>query len=443
MSENDEQDRLPWSREAEQSVLGGLLLDNDALARITSLVTAGSFWHAPHRAIFAAIERLVLAGQPADAVTVNEVLRDAGKDEECGGTVYLHALSQSVPSAANIRRYAEIVADKALRRAILAAADAVPKLVHEAGSADAALDRVQTLLASVKRVKAGRDPKRLGELITARIDHWEAIERGEIAPGLPTGLAVLDEVLGGGLNPGQVVVLAARPSVGKTSLATQILLHVGGQGQPCLMLSQEMAAGIVVDRTAARLGQIHLQRIRTGRMEADDWTQVVDVADRAAAMPVFIDDQPALSLLDIRAKVRQVQRQAGGLALVVVDHLQLCSGPGGAEKRHHQIEQISRGIKVLAKELSVCVLLLAQLNRASEEGEPEMYHLKESGSIEEDADAVVLLSPFGKEPDGTSLILAKVAKNRDGRRVRIALSFRGDTQTWVPSSSSVVRHATA
>lgn len=441
MSERDESAWLPWSCEAEQSVLGGLLLDNDALTRITGLVAARSFWHAQHSAIFSAIERLVLACQPADVITVFEQLQSLGKAEDCGGLAHLNALAQSVPSAANIRRYAEIVADKALRRDILAATDSVVNLVHNAESADVALDRVQTLLAGVKRVKAGRDPKPVGELISARIDHWQAIASVDTAPDTPTGIAMLDEALGGGLKPGRVIVLAARPSVGKTSLATQILLHVGGQGQPCLMLSQEMTAGELVDRTAAHLGQIQLDRFSTGHLEDRDWPQMVEVVERAAAMPVFIDDQPALSLLDIRAKVRQVQRQAGGLALVVIDYLQLCSGAGGAEKRHHQIEQISRGIKALAKELGVCVLLLSQLNRASEGMEPELQHLKESGSIEEDADVVVLLSPFGSESDGTLLVLAQVAKNRGGRRGRFALSFNGKTQTWAPSHSSVARRS--
>lgn len=429
----------PWSCEAEQSLLGALLIDNEALARVRGLVEARSFWHMGHRLIFAAIERQVQAGKPADVVTVFEALREAGHEAESGGLQHLNALAQCVPSAANIRRYAEIVADKALRRTILAAADGLPGAVHTAATADDALDRAQTLLGGVKRLKAGRDPRRVGELVAERIDHWQAVAAGDTEPGIPTGLDSLDEILDGGLKPGRVVVLAARPSVGKTSLATQVLLHVGAQGRPALMLSQEMTAGELMDRTAAHLGRIRLDRLSAGRLEQDDWAQVTELADRAGALPVFIDDQPALTLLDIRAKARQVQRSAGGLALVVVDYLQLCSSSGRAEKRHHQIEEISRGMKTLSKELGVCVLLLSQLNRASEGGEPELTHLKESGSIEEDADTVVLLHPMRKEAAGTLLVLAKVAKNRGGRRGRLALSFHGPTQSWQTSDGDVSR----
>ncbi len=439
MSTQDAEGWSPWSCEAEQSVLGGLLIDNDALTRVAGLIEARSFWHAPHRAIFQAVQRLVLANQPADVITVFEVLRDAGQAEDCGGLVHLNSLAQSVPSASNIRRYAEIVADKALRRDILAAADGVASVVHGPGTADEALDRVQSLLAGVKRTKAGRDPRPVGELMAARVDHWQSIADGDTAPGIPTGLDPLDEALGGGIKGGRVIVLAARPSVGKTSLATQILLHVGAQRHPCLMLSQEMTAGELMDRTASHLGRIHLDRFSTGRLEGTDWAQVTEIAERVAALPVYVDDQPALTLLDIRAKARQVQRSAGGLALLVVDYLQLCSSSLSAEKRHHQIEQLSRGIKSLAKELDVCVLLLSQLNRSGEGGEPELTHLKESGSIEEDADVVVLLHPMGNEPDGSLLILAKVAKNRGGRRGRLALSFSGKTQDWKQSNGNVSR----
>lgn len=429
---------LPWSCEAEQAVLGGLLIDNDALTRVAGLVDAASFWHGAHRAVFTTIARLIGTGKPADVVTVFDALNAAGAAEEVGGLAHLNALAQCVPSTANIRRYAEIVADKALRRSILAAADGAAELVAQAGSADEALDLVQARIAGLKRLKAGKEPQELGDLLIERTAHWESLQAGDSSPGTPTGLDPLDEALGGGIKPGRVIVLAARPSVGKTSLATQILLHVAGQDQRGLMLSQEMTAGELTDRATAHLGAVRMDRLASGQLEPEDWSRISEAADRAARLPVSIDDQPALSLLDIRAKARQVQRR-GGLALIVVDYLQLCSSAGGSDKRHHQIEQISRGIKALAKELGVCVLLLSQLNRASEGDEPELHHLKESGAIEEDADAVVLLHPMGSEPDGSLLILAKVAKNRGGRRGRIALSFDGRTQRWRQSDGDVSR----
>ena len=437
MSGADVAQWLPWSEEAEQSLLGSLLQDNEALPAVAGLVDGRSFWAPQHRVVFDAIQRLVVAGKPADVVTVFDALQCVGRAEEVGGIAYLEALTNTVPSARHAKRYAELVADKATRRALLVAADGVAELVHKASTADEALDGVHALLASVKRVKAGQDPKPVADLFGPRIDHWQALAAGDITPGTPTGLAPIDVALGGGLKPGRVVVLAARPNVGKTSLASQVLLHVGGLGKPVLMLSQEMTAGELIDRATAHLGRVRLDRITTGRLADDEWNQVAEAAERAAPLPIFVDDQPALTLLDIRAKARHVQRRAGGLALVVVDYIQLCTSMGKAEKRHHQIEEISRGMKTLAKELNVCVLLLSQLNRSGEGGEPDLHHLKESGSIEEDADAVVMLHPMGNEPDGRLLVLAKIAKNRHGQRGRLALSFDGSTQTWVPSQGDV------
>lgn len=435
-STHQHRDELPWSCEAEQSVLGALLIENDAIHAVGSLLSPESFWHPPHRLIFQTLQGLLRAGKPADVVMVFDAL--GALAEEVGGLAYINALAQSVPSARGIRQHAEIVSSRALKRQILAAIDESVAVVHEATTGDEALDRVQSRLACIKRSNPGSDPRPLSELMASRLAHWERLEAGEESPGISTGLPNLDEALGGGIKPGKVIVLAARPSVGKTSLATQILLHVGGSGQAGLMLSQEMTAGELMDRTAAHLGGIRMDRLAAGRLEGDDWARVAELVDRSSSMPIFVDDQPALSLLDIRAKARQVQRRSG-LALIVVDYLQLCSSTIGADKRHHQIEQISRGIKALAKELGVCVLLLSQLNRASEADEPELHHLKESGSIEEDADVVVLLHHMGNELDGSLLMLAKVAKNRGGRRGRLALSFDGRTQRWKPSSGNVSR----
>ncbi|WP_457443784.1 replicative DNA helicase [Roseateles sp. P5_E4] len=435
-------DLLPWSEVAEQSVLGALLIDNEAFGIVNGLLTPASFWHPPHRMIFEAIQRLISIGKPADTVLVFDELEASGLAETVGGLAYLNSLAQCVPSAANCQRYSQVVADKALRRDILSAADDTVEVVGEAVSADEVLDRVQTKFAALKRVNGSKEPRELGDLLIERTAYWEGLQAGDTEPGIPTGLAALDEALGGGIKPGKVIVLAARPSVGKTSLATQILLHVAGQGRRALMLSQEMTAGELTDRAAAHLGAVRMDRLASGQLEQEDWTRIVEAAERARRMPVSIDDQGALSLLDIRAKARQVLRR-GSLSLIVVDYLQLCANPGGDKRhRHHQIEEISRGLKVLAKELGVTVLLLSQLNRASEGDEPELHHLKESGAIEEDADTVLLLHPMGNEADGSMLVLLKVAKNRAGRRGRMGLSFDGRTQRWTESVGNVSRRST-
>lgn len=429
-----------WSPEAEQSVLGALLMDPDSLLRIADRHLApGDFFDGRHRAIFAAITEMAAKRLPVDLVTVHERLRDRGQADD-DSLVYLNALQQCVPGARNIAHHADIVADKALRRAIVAAADRACEMVREPGDGAEVADRVASLFAGLQRTGTTQAVKRLGDVMVARSAHWDALEAGRVSSGTPTGLAALDEALGGGIKPGRVIVLAARPSVGKTSLAQQIGQHLASQDQTVLMVSQEMGADDLADRAAANLGRVNLGRIATGRFEDDDWTRLTDAVEAGRALPFFIDDRPALSLLDIRARARQVHQQHG-LGLIIVDYLQLCaSAAGPAAHRHHQIEQISRGMKQLAKELGVCVMLLSQLKR-NEQREPELEDLKESGSIEEDADVVILLYPMAQQGDGSTVVLAKIPKNRQGRRGRIALGFDGATQRWHMSTANVARAA--
>ena len=439
MSQRDEMLPVPWSAEAEHGVLGALLLDPDAFDRISDRgLEAAHFFDHKHRAIWSAIAALIARHIPVDVFTVLERLRDVGDDERAGGLAHLNALAQTVPSAANVQRYADVVREKAARRAILAAAEQVQALTREQLSADEILDRAATLFAGVQRTRAASAPQALGDLVAQRLEHWQRLAAGEAEAGISTGIPSLDAALGGGFKPGRVIVLAARPSVGKTSLAAQLGLNVASLGRPVLVLSQEMTAGDMVDRAVANLGRVPLDHLGNGKFADDDWERVTQAADVATRLPFTIDDQPALTLLDIRAKARQVQ-QRGGLALLIVDYLQLCASSGAFDRRHHQIEQISRGMKQLAKELAVCVLLLSQLNR--ERGEPELDNLKESGAIEEDADVVVMLHPMGVAPDDGMLVLAKIPKNRMGRRGRLALSLHGKTQRWVQSTGNVSRRS--
>ncbi|WP_164886830.1 replicative DNA helicase [Piscinibacter defluvii] len=433
----------PNSAEAEQSVLGGLLLDNGAFDRVGDLLEARDFYRSEHRAIFEAVVQLVEASKPADVVTVYERLQRAGRAEDCGGMEYLDALARSVPSAANARRYAEIVREHAEARAVIAAVDEAAAIAWTAETSPAdKRDRIGAVLARLEGRAVGREPRAIGDLVAARLDHYSALAEGTEAPGIPTGLRTLDRALGGGLKPGKLVVLGARPTIGKTSLAGQISGTVAAAGHATLILSQEMTAGELVDRFIANTAGVQLEALTSGRLEDADWGNLSSGADRLAASALFVDDSPALNLQQIRAKARQVRRRHG-LALVVVDYLQLCSSATPTERRHHQIEAISRGLKQLAKELATCVIVLSQLGRASldrPDSEPEMSDLKESGAIEEDADVVLLLHPTGRqEPDGSALMLLKLAKNRQGRRGRIALAFDGRLQRWAESESDVSR----
>lgn len=431
---------VPWSREAEQAVLGGLLLDHEraSLALVDTPLTAAEFFEERHRTIWAAIAAMDVARRPIDILTVLEQLREHGQAEAVGGLAYLNAMAQSVPSAAAVARYARIVQDRALRRAVIAAADQARELAQAPGDAADAVDAAATLFVGLERSRAGDGPVALFELVGQRMAHWQDLAEGKAQPGIPTGLSALDDGLGGGLKPGRVVTIAARPSVGKTSLATQIGLHVAGLGHSVLMLSQEMPCGDLVDRAVANLGRVQLGCLATGQLDDGNAGRLADGCDRAAQLPFYIDDTPALTLGAIRAKARQVQQRAG-LAVLIVDYLQLCAAGGRHDNRHHQIEAISRGLKTLAKELGITVIVLSQLNRGAAEREPELADLKESGAIEEDADAVLLLHPMGSEADGAQLMLAKIAKNRAGKRGRIALSFYGGTQRWEPSCGNVSR----
>lgn len=435
---------LPWSVEAEQSVLGAMLIDSSAPARLAEAppLSAEHFYADAHQRIWRAVSALLQAQKPLDVVTVFERLQVAGADgiEQCR-LPYLNALAQSVPSAANICRYAEIVRERALHRELLARADRAMSIARSAGDPVEKLDQIATLWAGVQRPTESGAPRRLADLVPARLDHWQAMAQGDTEPGIPTGFSPLDHGLGGGLKAGTVVVIAARPSVGKTSLATQILLNAAQDGRVGLLLSMEMTAGELIDRATSNLAGVPLDRLSSGELTDDDWGRLANGADRARALPMFVDDQPALGLLDIRAKARRV-KQRDGLSIVVVDYLQLCASVLPADRRHHQIEQVSRGLKQLAKELDVTVIALSQLNRgAAKRDEPELDDLKESGAIEEDADVVLLLHPWAELGEGRLTVLAKVAKNRGGRRGRFALAFDGRLQRWAVSDANVSRRS--
>lgn len=429
-----------WSQDAEQSAIGGALIAPDVLSRLDGQhLRADHFAIDAHQHIWAAIVDLTARRQPVDVITVFERLRDRGADERAGGIQYLNELAGSVVSASNIRTYAKIILQHALRRKIVETADLAQQIAKEPGDADEQLDRVAALFAAIQPLASSAEPVSLGEVLLQRVPHWEGLEAGTLLPGMPTRLPTLDSALGGGLKPGKVIVIAARPSIGKTSVAMQILLNVAADGHPVLLCSQEMQAGDLVDRATANLGRVNLGALTMGRFDGDDWARITEAAETAGPLPFYIDDQPALTLLDIRAKARKVQ-QRHGLKVLAVDYLQLCASTGRQDNRHHQIEAISRGLKQLAKELGVCVLLLSQVNRDSTrraEGEPTLADLKESGAIEEDADTVMFLHPKGGLPDGSLLLAAILAKNRQGRRGHIALAFHGATQRWVESTADV------
>jgi replicative DNA helicase len=429
----------PASIEAEQSVLGALLLDNAAWDRLGDVLVPGDFYTREHRIIFSAMGSLINANKGADVITVGLHLRDHGDD--CGGMSYLNALSASVPSAANIRRWAEIVREKSVERTLVAAADEVATMVyggHE--SATEKLDRAATKFADLQAGNVRRVPQDAGALMVRQLDHWNALHEGEAPAGIPTGIPMLDDALNGGLRAGKVYVLAARPSVGKSSLAQAIALHVAiNEGHTALILSQEMEASECMDRAAANIGGVDYEHLQTGRLTDMEWAGASDAVEKISQARLFIDDQAALTLEQIRGKAVALRRE--GLKLLVLDYLQLCDyAAERGQSTADALGKLSKGLKRLAKDLKLAVIVLSQLNREVEKrGSPEPYlsDLRDSGAIEQDADVVAMLWRVRQWSD-RSIMGLSLPKNRQGKAGRrIALEFFGHFQRWVESDASI------
>jgi replicative DNA helicase len=436
---DDEVARLrvpPHSIEAEQSVLGGLLLDNGAWDRAGDLLTDGDFYRYEHRLIYAAIGALVNATKPADVITVYEQLQNLGKGEECGGLAYLNAMAQSVPSAANLRRYAEIVRERAILRKLIEASDQIATTAfNPQGRAvsqilDEAEGRIFKIGEEGSRTKQGFHS--MDQLVMQLIDRvTELHENGaEEVTGVRSGFYDFDRMTAG-LQPGDLVVLAARPSMGKTALALNIGEHVAVQeGLPVVVFSMEMGASQLALRMVGSLGRIDQQHLRTGALRDDEWGRLSEATERLSKASMFIDETPALNTAELRARARRQARQCGRLGLIIVDYLQLMSGSSSNEEnRATELGEISRGLKALAKELQCPVVALSQLNRSVEsrnDKRPMMSDLRESGAIEQDADVIMFIyrddyyNKESKEPGVAEII---IAKQRNGPVGTVKLTF--------------------
>lgn len=425
---DDEVARLripPHSIEAEQSVLGGLLLDNSAWDRAGDLLTESDFYRYDHRLIYGAVGALINASKPADVITVYEQLQSLGKAEEVGGLAYLNSLAQSVPSAANLRRYAEIVRERAILRKLVSASDEiataafnpqgrpVPQILDEAEG------KIFKIGEEGSRTKQGFQS--MDNLVVDLLDRvTELYENGaEEVTGVRTGFFDLDRMTAG-LQPGDLIVLAARPSMGKTAFALNIAENVAAnEGLPAVVFSMEMGAAQLALRMVGSMGRIDQQHLRTGKLSDDEWGRLSDAVEKLRNVSLFIDETPGLSPSELRARARRQARQCGKLGLIVVDYLQLMSGSGGGseENRATVLGEISRGLKALAKELQCPVIALSQLNRSVEtrtDKRPMMSDLRESGAIEQDADVIMFIyrddyynKETSKEPGVAEIIIAK------------------------------------
>jgi replicative DNA helicase len=429
----------PHSVEAEQSVLGGLLLDNTAWDKVADLIAESDFYRGDHRLIYRHISKLIGNSRPADVITVAEGLESTKELEGIGGLAYLGALAQNTPTAANVRRYAEIVRERAVMRKLAEVGTEIADTAYnpmgkEAGQLlDEAESKVFAISEEGARGKQGfLDMQPLLTQVVERIDMLYNRDNPSDVTGVPTGFTDLDRMTSG-LQPGDLVIVAGRPSMGKTSLALNMAEHVALEsGLPVGVFSMEMGASQLVMRMLGSVGRLDQHKVRTGRLADEDWRKLTDAVGRLNDAPIHIDETAALNSLELRARARRLHRQYGKLGLIVVDYLQLMSASSHGENRATEISEISRGLKALAKELGVPVVALSQLNRSLEQRpnkRPVMSDLRESGAIEQDADLILFIyrdevyNPDSPDKGKAEVI---IGKQRNGPIGTVTLVFQGE-----------------
>jgi replicative DNA helicase len=426
----------PHSIEAESSVLGGLLLDNGAWDRVGDLLVDTDFYRHEHKLIYAAIGALINTSKPADVITVSEQLQNQGKTAEMGGLGYLNSLAQYVPSASNIRRYAEIVRERSILRKLVSASDEIAtNAFNPQGKAiDRILDEAEQKIFNIgeegSRMKQGFQS--MDTLVVELLDRvQEMADNPNEVTGVPTGFYDLDRMTSG-LQAGDLVVLAARPSMGKTAFAINIAEHVAlNEGLPVAVFSMEMGASQLAVRVVGSIGRIDQGHLRTGKLSDDEWPRLTEAIEKLRTVSLHIDETPGLTPSELRANARRLSRQCGKLGLIVVDYLQLMSGSGGSggDNRATELGEISRGLKMLAKELQCPVIALSQLNRSVEQRtdkRPMMSDLRESGAIEQDADIIMFIyrdDYYNKESKDPGVAEIIIGKQRNGPTGTVRLTF--------------------
>ncbi|MCX7219312.1 MAG: replicative DNA helicase, partial [Burkholderiales bacterium] len=391
----------PHSIESEQSVLGGLLLDNAAWDRIADFINEGDFYRYDHRIIFQAIVKLINASRPADVITVFDALTAINKAEDAGGLSYLNALAQNTPSAANIRRYAEIVRDRGVLRKLITVSDEIagqafnPQGKEVKQMLDEAESKIFAIAEEGSRGAQGFNAiQPLLTQVVERIDELYNRDHTSDITGVPTGFTDLDKMTSG-LQPGDLIIVAGRPSMGKTAFSINIAETVAIEsGLPVAVFSMEMGGAQLAMRMLGSVGRLDQHRLRTGRLIDEDWPRLTHAIQKMNDAQLYIDETPALSSIELRARSRRLARQCGKLGLIVIDYLQLMSGNTQGENRATEISEISRSLKGLAKELQCPVIALSQLNRSLEQRpnkRPVMSDLRESGAIEQDADVILFI----------------------------------------------------
>ncbi len=421
----------PQSQEAEQSMLGGLMIDNESINKVVEIVSPDDFYRESHRKIFSAVLALYQRNEPSDLVTVTAELKSRGELDQAGGPSYLASLVDKVPTAANAASYARLVREKAILRQLIDGATRIAELAYrEKGDVDEFVDSAEKIIFDVAQKRIRQGFASVKDIVKASFKAIEQLyERKELLTGVATGYREFDR-LTCGLQRSDLIVIAGRPSMGKTAFALNIVEHAAIEnGVNCAVFSLEMSKEQLVQRMLCSRAEVDASKLRGGFLAESDWPRLTRAAGLLSEAPVFIDDTPALNVLEIRAKARRLQREHG-LGLIVVDYLQLMRGIGRIESREREISEISRALKALAKELAVPVVALSQLNRgveARQDKRPQLADLRESGAIEQDADVIAFIyrdEMYNRESQDKGKAEILISKQRNGPTGRVVLAFR-------------------
>jgi len=428
--------QAPHSIEAEQSALGGIMLANEAWDQFSEIVSEQDFFDYKHKALFRAMEKLVRSNMPLDVVTISETLEQTKELDDVGGAAYLIELAKNTPSAANVKTYATIVRQRSILRQLIGVAHDIAENAHhpKGREINELLDEAERRVFEIANQDSrGSGPQTISHILTSTVERIELLcNSDQSITGLATGYYDFDEMTSG-LQRADLVIVAGRPSMGKTTFAMNIVEHIAmlNKNKPALVFSMEMPSESLAMRMLASLGKIEQTKIRNGKLDDDDWSRFGSGVALLSETKILIDDTPALSPTEVRARARRVMREHGELSVIAIDYLQLMGIKGGSENRTNEISEISRALKSLAKELNVPVIALSQLNRELEKRpnkRPVMSDLRESGAIEQDADLIVFVyrdEVYNEDtPDkGTAEII--IGKQRNGPIGTVKLRFEG------------------
>ena len=421
----------PQNVDAEESVLGAMLLSRDAIAPAVERLTAEHFYVPANGVVFDAVEALYVTGEPVDCVTVADQLERSGALTAAGGADRLLALEAATPTLAHVDRYARIVEETALLRRLISVSAEIAELAYgRPADTAAALDQAESMIYSVAERRIVDSTQSLRDLVDLSLDRLEELyQRGDAFTGLATGFDSLDRILSG-VQPSSLMVVGARPAMGKTAFGLTMASHVALEShEPVLLFSLEMNHAELTGRLIASDARVDATRVRTGQLHADDWNRITRSVGRLGEAPMWIDDNPNVTVNEIRAKARRLRSRLGGLGLIVVDYLQLMSGRSNAENRQVEVAEMSRGLKILARELETPIVALSQLSRNLEsraDKRPMLSDLRESGSIEQDADIVIFLyrdEVYNEESTERGMAEIIVAKHRNGPTGTARLAF--------------------